>query len=230
MTRRRWTPEEDAVLVRLYPDTPAWKIAEQLGRKLSSVYVRAQRLQLSKSAEYLAGPLSVRTRPGHQRGGATRFKKGQTPPNKGLRRPGWAPGRMRENQFTPGQLPHNTVPIGTETLRSDGYVWVKVTEDRRPARRNWVSKHQALYEAAHGPIPAGHIVRFRDNDKTNFALDNLECVSRRDHVNTRGLHALPPELVEIHQLRGAIHRQINKRQPPAPKRRGRPPKVSRNAA
>lgn len=229
--RRYWTPEEDAVVRRLFADTATHAIATLLDRPIGSVFRRAYQMGLHKSAEYLASPLSGRTAPGHQRGGATRFKPGGTPPNKGVRRPkGWAPGRMAEHQFAEGALPHNTVPIGTETTRRDGYVWVKLFEDRTPARRNWVSKHQALYEAAHGPIPPHHIVRFADNDRTNFALENLECVSREHHVLTRGLHALPPELVQIHQLRGAIMRHINRREPPAPARRGRPPNASRRTA
>ena len=228
--RRDWTPEEDAVLRQLFADTPTHVLAAQFGRDVSSVFKRAYKLGLEKSRAYLASPMSGRTTPGHQRGGATRFKPGSVPPNKGLRRPGYAPGRMADTMFVAGALPHNTVPIGTETLRGDGYVWVKRWDDRTPARLNWTSKHQAIYEAAHGPIPAGHIVRFCDNDRTNFALENLECVSRKDHVITRGLHALPPELVQIHQLRGAVIRQINRRQPPEPARRGRPPKAARNAA
>jgi hypothetical protein len=227
--RRHWTADEDELLRRQFADTPTHVIAAQLGRDVSGVFGRAYRLGLKKSPEYLASPLSGRTRPGSRIGGATRFQPGHVPANKGQRRPGWAVGRMAQTQFSAGALPHNTVPIGTETLRRDGYVWVKVTEDKTPARRNWVSKHQHIYELAHGPIPAGHIVRFRDNDRTNFALDNLECVSRKDHVITRGLHALPPELVQIHQLRGAIIRQIHRREPPAPARRGRPPKHARNA-
>jgi hypothetical protein len=229
--RRYWTAEEDDVLRRLFADTPTHAIATQLGRHIGGVFQRAYKLGLAKSDAYLASPLSGRTTPGSQRGATTRFKPGSVPANKGVRHPkGWAPGRMAATQFPAGQVPHNTVPIGTETLRRDGYVWVKRSEGLKPARRNWVSKHQAIYEAAHGPIPTGHIVRFFDNDRTNFALDNLECVSRKHHVITRGLHALPPELVQIHQLRGAVIRRINRRQPPEPARRGRPPKAARSAA
>jgi hypothetical protein len=137
---------------------------------------------------------------------------------------------MAHTQFKADHSPHNTVPIGTETVRSDGYVWVKRWDDRTPARMNWTSKHQAVYEAAHGPIPDGHIVRFRNADRTDFALENLECVSRAEHAATKGLHSLPPEIVQVHQLRGAITRQINKRQPPAPVRRGRPPKHATRGA
>lgn len=230
MNGRAWTTEDDAWLRTLYPDVPTKQVAEMIGRTLDAVYRRAAKLRLKKSAAFNASAASGRLVPGcAQRGISTRFKPGTTPPNKGLRRPGWSPGRMRETQFKAGALPHTTVPVGTETVRADGYVWVKRWEDRRPARRNWTSKHQAIWEAAHGPVPKGHIVIFRDGNRTNFALENLHCYSRAEHASTKGLHSLPPEIVQVHQLRGAIKRLINKRQPPAPVRKGRPPKHARTA-
>jgi hypothetical protein len=227
MARRRyrpWTPAECARLTGAYADTLTAELAREFARPVQHVYAKAKKLGLKKSAAFLTSNCSGRLIYGHERGGATRFKKGQVPANKGLRRPGWTRGRMAETQFKPGGLPHTHVPVGTERVR-DGYLWIKVRDDLRPARKNWMSKHQHLWEQAHGPIPAQHIVRFKDNDRTHLALENLECVSRSVHAATRGLHSLPPEVVKVHQLRGAIMRQINKRRPPAPKKRtGRPPK------
>jgi hypothetical protein len=221
--KHRWTEAERSVLVSRYADTKTADLAAELGLRESQVYQQAKRMGLAKSAAFLASNLSGRLIYGHERGGATRFKQGQPPKNKGLRRPGWGPGRMKETQFAKGALPHNTVPVGTERVR-DGYLWVKVRNDLEPARRNWMSKHQYLWERAHGPVPADHLVRFRDGNRHHLTLDNLECVSRAEHVRTKGLHSLPPELVKVHQLRGAIARQINKRQPPVRPGRGRPPK------
>lgn len=220
----KWTDAERAVLVARYADTKTDTLAAELGLRESQVYQQANKMGLSKSAAYLGSALSGRLIYGHERGGNTRFKKGQTPANKGLRRPGWGPGRMKQTQFRAGENPHNTVPVGTERVR-EGYVFVKTRDDLRPAYKNWISKHQYIWEQANGPIPPKHIVRFKDGDRANLALANLECVSRAEHAATKGLHSLPPEVVKIHQLRGAIARQINKRRPPAPKKRtGRPPK------
>lgn len=51
---------------------------------------------------------------------------------------------------------------------------------RRLARRVWT--------AFHGPIPKGHQIHHKDLDETNFALDNLECLSivehRKRHIKT----------------------------------------------
>ena len=222
--KHQWTDEERAVLVARYADTKTADLAADLGLRESQVYQQAKRIGLSKSAAFLRSALSGRLIYGHERGGSTRFKKGQVSHNKGVRRPGYCVGRMGETQFPKGGLPHNTMPVGTERL-VDGYVRIKVADNRRPAYKNWISKHQYLWEQANGPMPAKHIVRFKDGNVANVALENLECVSRAEHAATRGLHSLPPEVVKVHQLRGAIMRQINKHRPPAPKKRtGRPPK------
>ena len=217
----RWTDEERAVLVARYADTKTAIIAAELGLRESQVYQQAKRLKLGKSAMFLASGLSGRLIYGHERGGATRFKKGQASHNKGLRRPGWHRGRMKETMFVKGQMPHNEVPVGTERVR-DGYLCIKIRDDLVPARLNWISKHKHVWELANGPVPKSHIVRFKNENSRDLSLENLECVSRAEHVATKGLHSLPPEIVKIHQLRGAIARQINKRQPPVRPRRGRP--------
>lgn len=221
--RRRWTPDEDAQIVARYADTPTRDLARDLARGISAVYARALKLGVEKSAAYLASPHACRLRRGDNVGAKTRYPKGHVPANKGLRRPGWAPGRMRETQFVKGAKPHTWVPVGTEVVR-DGYVWIKVRDDLTPSRLNWISKHQHLWEQTHGPVPDGHIVRFKDANRAHLVLQNLECVSREEHARTKGLASLPKEIVQVHQLRAAIRRVINKRQPPAPVRQGRPPK------
>lgn len=233
MSRHSWTEAEVTALVARYPHEITRAIADDLGIPLDKVYKKAAHLGLEKSAAFRASDLSGRLQAARAKTDPrivrTQFKKGQPPHNKGLRRPGWHRGRMRETQFKAGEKPHTWQPVGTEVVR-DGYVWVKVRDDRRPTYKNWMSKHQHVWEQAHGPVPTGDIVRFKDGNRANLALDNLECVSRAEHAATKGLHALPPEVVKIHQLRGAIARQINKRQPPVRPRRGRPPKAQRALA
>lgn len=40
--------------------------------------------------------------------------------------------------------------------------------------------HRVVWEEAHGPIPPGMIIIFRDRDSLNCDLDNLRCVTRRE--------------------------------------------------
>lgn len=56
MTRRAWTDDEIAELRRRYPDMPTGDLAREMGRTPHSVYEKAHRLGLSKSAAYLGGP------------------------------------------------------------------------------------------------------------------------------------------------------------------------------
>jgi hypothetical protein len=55
-----------------------------------------------------------------------------------------------------------------------------------------------VWEAAHGPIPPGHIVIFLDGDKTNCDLSNLRLVTQAEKqmLNKRGLRCESPELTE----------------------------------
>lgn len=220
--RHKWTDRDVALLRAQYPDTKTELVAAVLGMPIGKVYTKAHALGLKKSAAFLASDQSGRLE--GQRGESHRYGKGHVPANKGLRRPGYARGRMTETQFKKGGLPHTTVPIGTERFRM-GYWWVKVRDDLRPMRKCWISKHQHLYEQAHGPIPAKHLVRFKDGNRQNLTLENLECVSRSQHASTKGLQVLPPDIKQIHILRAAITRHIHKHRPPAPKKRtGRPRK------
>lgn len=214
MTRRKWTAEEDATLRRLYPDVKSEDVARQLGRNLPGVYQRAYSLGLRKSAAFFALPTSGRTN-GRQ-GIGTRFVKGQVPPNKGLRRPGWGPGRMKETQFKKGHGRSGVAvalyqPIGTERVSKDGYRERKVN-DGWPLQRRWRAVHLVLWEEAHGPLPKGHAIAFLNGDKADIRLDNLECIPRAELMRRNTVHNYPKPLAETIQLLGALKRKIRNRE------------------
>lgn len=216
MNRRPWSADDDALIRALYPDTPTAELARRLNRSLSSVYQRSQTLGLHKSAAYLASPAAGRTN-GRQ-GIGTRFEKGHAPANKGLRRPGYAPGRMRETQFKPGQRGSRWMPIGS-TRVVGGYEYTKTSDIRStkggrgfvPWTRNWQPTHVLLWEAKHGPLPKGHAVAFKNGDKRDIRLDNLELITRGDLMRRNTLHNLPKPLAQTYQLIGALNRKINRK-------------------
>lgn len=213
--KRLWNPEDDAYLRAHYPHEPTAPLARRLRRSLQATYTRARLLQLDKSAAYLASPAACRLRRNGDEhpGRATQFAKGHVPANKGLRRPGWSPGRMRETQFKKGQRSGIAVrlwkPIGTERI-SNGYLERKINNDW-PLQARWRAVHLLVWEAAHGPVPPGYAVTFRDGDKTHIRLENLTLISRRDLMARNSVHNLPPSLKASIQLLGALHRQINQR-------------------
>ncbi len=81
--------------------------------------------------------------------------------------------------------------------------------------------HVLVWEAAHGPVPKGHAVVFRDGDRANIRLDNLDLVTRRALMLRNTVHALPKPLAETIQLLGALTRTIRRRTSHAEEERNR---------
>ena len=102
-------------------------------------------------------------------------------------------------------------PVGWLRINRDGYLERKVNDDH-PVHRRWRGEHIVVWEAAHGPLPKGHAICFKDGNRLNVALDNLECVSRRELMARNTVHRNGPEVAAVSQLLGAIRRQINKKE------------------
>lgn len=164
---------------------------------------------LKKSEAYLASPAACRLRRGDNVGAAHRFAPGHVPANKGLRRPGWSRGRMAETQFKPGNKPHTWKPVGSTRYSKDGYLQRKVSETGYPPR-DWVGEHILMWQKAHGPVPPGFAVCFRDGNKTHRTLDNFELISRAELMRRNTIHNFPPDLTDVIRLNGALRRRLRK--------------------
>lgn len=209
MLRERWAGDS------------ADAIGRDLGRTRSGVYGRAHKLGLLKPKEWNATCARQRWAEGrHENSRRHHYAKGHAPANKGLRRPGWAPGRMAETQFKKGAMSgaaqHNYVPIGTEKIDPKRKVLMrKVTDDPTiyPVKR-WRPVHVMIWEAAHGPVPAGHLVIFRPGKKTYLAseitIDLLELVTRAENMRRNTIHHYPPVIADTMRLVGRIKRQMRK--------------------
>ncbi|WP_269633179.1 HNH endonuclease [Pelomonas sp. BJYL3] len=214
-----WSEVDLELLRRNFADSLTADLAKACGKTLSAVQHKARQMGLRKSPEFIASTARERAMsPGHG-GERTRFVPGAVPANKGLRRPGYAPGNMGSTQFKagrPASEARNYLPIGSHRINADGHVERKVTDDPSiyPARR-WQPVYRLVWEAAHGPIPAGHLIRFKPGMATTdpelITADKLECISRRAHMLRHTFHQYGPEVAAVVQLRGAITRQINKR-------------------
>lgn len=213
--RKVWTPAEKDLLTKLYPDRPTKEICEKLKRNPSAVFGMAAKLGLEKSElfrrnERLSGRFNKLTTSGVP----FRFQKGHAPANKGLRRPGWAPGRMAETQFKKGGFPVNRDPdfyvIGALRINTDGYIDMRISFDK--GSLGWRGLHLILWEDAHGPIQKSHCLRFKDGDKLNVGLDNLVLITRADNCRRNSIHNLPAPLRDTIQLLGQLKRRINEKQ------------------
>lgn len=218
--KRQWTAVEDECMRRFYPDLLCADMAGVLKRSEKAVYMRAKLLGLSKSEAFLASDRSGRVARGKQHPSmvASQFKAGQAAWNKGLKGVVGVQDACRATQFKkgrPASEARNYVPLGSHRVSKDGYLERKVTDDPRivPARR-WVAVHRIVWEAAHGPIPRGHIVRFRAGMKTTVleevTADRLECITRAEHAHRNHPRSRDPELARLVQLKGAITRQVNR--------------------
>jgi hypothetical protein len=218
MIRKPWTAADIALLRYGYADSRTDDLARVLGRSYSTVSQKAAKLGLRKSAAYLASPDAHRL--DGLKGINTRIKPGATPWNKGMPGSTGTHPASRATQFKKGRPAHeasNYVPIGSLRICADGYLERKLTDNPsiKPARR-WVAVHRLVWEEAHGPVPAGHIVVFRPGKKTTdlekVTLDALELITRAENMRRNGVHSkYPPEVARLVQLRGALTRQINRK-------------------
>lgn len=140
-----------------------------------------------------------------------RFEKGHVSYNKGIHS---CPAGCEKSWFPEGHHPANTDPVGTIKVKADGYIWKKISDDKKPYRKNWRQLHILLWEEANGPVPSGHIIIFRDGNRNHCVLSNLMCISRSEHavLNKFGLRSDVPELAEASILLAKIKRQRYKRE------------------
>ena len=117
------------------------------------------------------------------------FPKGNIPFNKGTK------GIMKANKtsYKKGNIPQSYKPVGTERITKDGYTEIKVKDPNV-----WKLKQRLIYEEHYGEIPKGYVVMFLDRDKSNFDINNLILISRKQlrTLNQNDLIKDDPELTK----------------------------------
>jgi hypothetical protein len=191
-----WTPAELETLRRAYADTPTADIAARLGVSSWSIHHKAQKLRLKKSAGFCASPKSGRRMPGN------------TPWNKGMKGLDCGGKEGRFGVRTSAGSPASR-PIGSERV-SQGYLFRKV-DNTSDENRNWVPVHHLVWREAGRDIPPGHVLLFKDGNRRNFDLDNLELLSRGEQIHRYSINHYGPEIRQLSRLRGEITKQINQR-------------------
>ena len=206
-TRAHYTPAEIALIRAEYPNTPTKVLAAKIGKPWRAVEQWAKNNGICKSDAYRASLWSRQAERLMATGRETRFEKGLTPWNKG--KPFDLPESCKATQFKPGQKPWKTLPVGAERVTYAGHVEVKVQEDGRRAEM-WRKKAYVIWEAAHGPIPDGHIVVVKNGNQRDVRLDNLELITLHElRVRTHYTTKYPASLVEVIRARGVLTRTIN---------------------
>lgn len=209
--RSLWNDALDEILSLMYPDHCSSHIEALTGIDINRISARANTLGLHKTKAFLAETQRQRMAGNPGAYASKRFQPGHDSWNKGMK--GLQIGG-KETRFAKGNVPHTSVPIGTERWTTPG----RAASNPRPYLRRkvaepdtWRFVHQLIWEAAHGPIPPSHVVRFKSGDTTDLRLDNLFCISRSDNSRLNSpWRNLPRELAELVNLRGQLTRQTNR--------------------
>ncbi|TXH45500.1 MAG: HNH endonuclease [Desulfurellales bacterium] len=107
------------------------------------------------------------------------FNSRQVPHNKGKKlSPEWLE-KCRKSHFKPGHLPTQTKHDGAITIRD---VNRSKTPYIRKAQGKWQQLARYNWEQANGPIPPGHVVKYRDGNTLNCDIENLYLVSRAENL------------------------------------------------
>ncbi len=133
-------------------------------------------------------------------GVVTKFNKGNVPHNKGMK--GYCAPGCEKTWFKKGHKPKQYLPVGTELMKSDGYVYIKISDPNK-----WRQKHRIIWEEKHGPYSTKtHVVIFKDGNRENFDLDNLQLITRKQLaiVNRNHLLTNNKELTETGLIIGQI--------------------------
>ena len=207
MKKHIYTEAEKTEITRLYPHCSTKEIARLFGISAASVYNLADLLGLKKSPEYLKKLRSEMSRQLADSGTAHRFPKGHVPANKGRKMNAGVYAKVSATMFKKGHMPDNTLYDGAESIRKDKnghrYVYVRISLGK------WIPKHVLLWQQAHGPVPKGYNIVFRDGNTLNCTLENLECISNAELMQRNSLHNLPEEVKELVYLKGRLSRAIN---------------------
>ena len=132
------------------------------------------------------------------------FEKGRESPNKGMNGSHVSP----QTEFKKGFTPHNRLPVGTEIIHTDGYLFRKIQEPNV-----WKQVHRINWEEANGEIPKRMKIVFLDRNPLNCSIENLCLVSSAELVrlNQKKLLFQDPDQtktgIAIAQLITKIHKR-----------------------
>ena len=181
-------------------------LANDLGLTYSQVANRAFSMGLKKSIEFKMSDKSGRQNL-IEGGKPFRYPKGHQPHNKGVAMSSDVYNRVKPTMFKKGGKPHNTQPVGTIHFRTDKagrtYAYIKIKDS------DWRLMHRVVWEQHNGPIPPGHVVRFKDGNTMNWDINNLEMFHQSGNMELNTIRRFPAELQEVIKLKSKLKKKIN---------------------
>ena len=113
----------------------------------------------------------------------------------------------KATRFKKGNRPHTWHPIGHTRVTKDGYLQRK-TADTGVTRRDYVHIHHLVWRMHGGTVPPGHALVFRDGDRLNLDINNLELITRAEFMRRNTVHRLPPDLKQVADLKRQLSRKL----------------------
>ena len=200
-----YTEEEINILKAEFPTTKTQNLVEKLNKSYSSIASKASQLGLKKAPEFWKTEDSGRFF-SNSANLKTRFQKGHIPANKGLKMTPEKYEKCKVSMFKKGVKPLNIKEVGYERINVDGYVEIKIKDNV------FVLKHRLLWEQINGEIPKGYCVVFKDKNKQNICIENLEMITLRENMQRNSIHQYPEELKSAMKLLSKLKRKINEKQ------------------
>lgn len=204
MRGRIWLEYEVDYLRKNYADMSSKGISENLGISVCSVHNKAYQLGLKKSKAFL----QQQGKRVEIYGKKYQFKKGNISFNKGKKQIEYmsaeAIARTVKTRFKKGIVPHSAKAEGHERIDREGYIYIK------PKQGKHILKHVWLWEKTHGKVPDKHVVIFKDGDKKNITLENLECITMAENMRRNTLHQYPAELQQAIKTKNKLVKLISK--------------------
>lgn len=196
--RSKWSLDQEKIVADHYPNSTP----EELFNMLSGAF---DKRQIGHKAKILGIRKSQGYKLTHGISDSGRRASGSIPWNKGLR--GFNPdGGNRETQFKVGSIPPNHTPVGTTRIDHEGYVYIKVEEGLHKYRL----LHREIWKKHHGEYPPKSMaIIFKDGNKQNCSIENLELLTRKQLMERNSVHNLPKEIADLIALKGSLTRRIN---------------------
>lgn len=190
---RKWSDEEIEFIREHAMEMPCAELLKLVNERFGKSYSLEQLYRVKARCRIKSLNIGC-FRKGIHSSPATEFKKGHVPRNKGTHPP--TVGRMAETQFKPGNIPPNHRPVGSERI-SYGRIQIKIAEPNV-----WENLATLVWQSAHKKaLPKGHVIRFANNDNTDYSPENLIAVSRAQNAVINHLHINP---YDAETLRAAI--------------------------
>ncbi|WP_462155974.1 HNH endonuclease signature motif containing protein [Pseudoalteromonas piscicida] len=175
-----FTEDQVKFITENYPVMNRNELLTALNKRFESAYSKNQLVGFLKRKKISSGRTG-------------KFKKGSVSWNDGLK------GVLKPNSgsFKKGNIPANTLPVGTERINDAGYIEVKTA-----APNKWEFKHLLVWEEHYGKVARGFVVRFKDGNKLNTTIGNLTIASKSEHVwmNINDLLHQPAEVRDTVEL------------------------------